>query len=163
MELLDYLKFFDHTCICMDVPEDYVTKSLIYDGNNTKQETEQIQFALKLNGPINCEESPLSLEVIQQGEKLSRYRADPPVAEAVPVIVLLDGKFQQIDSNVAPCQPIFSIACINDQGTMNAGEDYTVVVQITWGPKHKDKELKKFMLKVSSPVDFEIATKGVAF
>jgi hypothetical protein len=65
MELLDYLKFFDHTCICMDVPEDYVTKSLIYDGNNTKQETEQIQFGLKLNGPINCDEKPLSLEVIQ--------------------------------------------------------------------------------------------------
>ena len=36
MELLDYLKYFDHTCICMDVPENYTTKSLIYDGNKTK-------------------------------------------------------------------------------------------------------------------------------
>jgi hypothetical protein len=94
---------------------------------------------------------------------LSRYRADPPVNEAVPVIVLLDSKFAQIDQNIAPCMPVFSMACINDQGTMNAGEDYTIVVQITWGTKDKDKELKKFMLKVSSPVDFDIATKGVAF
>ena len=40
MELLDYLKYFDHTCVCMDVPENYVTKSLIYDGNKIKKETD---------------------------------------------------------------------------------------------------------------------------
>jgi hypothetical protein len=40
MELLDYLKYFAHTCVCMDVPEYYVTKSLIYDGSKNKLETE---------------------------------------------------------------------------------------------------------------------------
>ena len=42
MEFIDFLKFFKYTCICMDVPENYVTKSLIYDGNNSNDETEQI-------------------------------------------------------------------------------------------------------------------------
>jgi len=75
MALLDYVKYFDHTCICMDVDQTYFTKSLMYDGNQSHADTQQVQFHLTLSEDIDCSKKPLAIEVIQQGdEKMSRYR-----------------------------------------------------------------------------------------
>ena len=45
----DYLYLFDHTCISIDFPDKYVKKSLIYDGNHTLKENEQVKFYFALD------------------------------------------------------------------------------------------------------------------
>jgi len=59
----------------MDVKSDYHTKSLIYDGNKSTTETQQVQFSLTLSEAVDCSKTPLAIEVIQQGDKkMERYR-----------------------------------------------------------------------------------------
>lgn len=74
MKFEDYLYCFHHTCISIDFPKSYVRKSLIYDGNKTLEESQMIKFYLTLDETIQCTNTPFCLEVIQMGEKLSKYR-----------------------------------------------------------------------------------------
>jgi len=76
MTFKDYLKYFDHTCINLEIPKDYVQQSLMCYGV-TGEDTEQACFYLTLDEDIDCKEAPMSAEVIQQGEKLSLYRKEP--------------------------------------------------------------------------------------
>jgi hypothetical protein len=71
----------------MQVPKNYLTKSIISPGSASTN-VEQIKFSLKLHSDIKeCWKTPLSVEVIQQGEKLSQYRREPiSFKEAIPVI-----------------------------------------------------------------------------
>lgn len=128
MPIIDYVKYFDHTCICMDVGENYKTKSLLYDGNKQEVDTQQVQFSLTLEEDVDCSALPIAIEVIQQGEKLNRYRKQPePLQEAIPVVVLFDDKMKQIAKNVSPCMPIFSFSLISDELTLTAGTRYTIL------------------------------------
>lgn len=129
MPIIEYVKYFDHTCVCMNVGENYKTKSLMYDGNKQEAATQQVQFSIILEEDVDCTATPIAIEVIQQGEKLNRYRKQPePLQEAIPVVVLFDEKMKQIDKNVSPCLPIFSFSLFCDDKTLTAGTRYTVLV-----------------------------------
>jgi len=160
MPLLDYVKYFDHTCICMDVKSDWFTKSLMYDGNTAVADTQQVQFNLTLNEDLDCTKNPLAIEVIQQGDdKMARYRQESNLlTEAIPVVVLFDDKMKQIEKNVSPCLPIFSFSLICDENTLKKDTRYTIMVQIQWNTK--EEKFREFMLKISSAVEFTVKQKG---
>jgi hypothetical protein len=64
MKWEDYLYYFEHTCISIDFGDKYFRKSIVYDGNKTLKESEQVKFYLTVDETINCTNTPISVEVI---------------------------------------------------------------------------------------------------
>ena len=114
-------------------------------------------YGLTFNEEISdCTKTPIAIEVIQRGEKLSKYRANPGLEEAIPIIILLDGH-RQIHKNTSPVCPLFDMSLIVGNGNIQGGKKYTVMIQINWNNGHlSTAENKTFMIKVSAPCDFSL-------
>jgi len=90
---------------------------------------------------------------------LSKYRLeDEPFKEAVPIINIFDSHMKTVAMNNQPVHPIFAMTCFKDSETIEAGENYMIVINIDWNTtKRSTLENKKFTVKVSAPCGFKIS------
>lgn len=153
IELNDYLEHFSWTSICLENNASKYAHSQLYHSFGTLDESPMPQafFSFSINRAIDFNTHAFAISVIQQGERLAKYRLKDPKQMFQPsnfniILMKATGKFV-----CARFGKSFMFSLMNDKITLEPGK-YIFMIDPVWNSTvENDDSYREVMIDVYAP------------